>query len=32
MKPECDYHGILIDRCTRFIGNTCVRCGKRKER
>jgi hypothetical protein len=30
MKPECNMKGILLDKCTRFSGGLCVRCGKRK--
>lgn len=28
--PECDYHGIKLDRCVRFLDGVCKRCGKAK--
>jgi hypothetical protein len=28
--PVCIFKGIVIDRCTKFIGGICVRCGKRR--
>lgn len=27
---ECNFHGIYLARCTRFMDGRCVRCGKPK--